>query len=44
MGKFLREQWLWLLLPLVLVLLALLLISLLGQNGGDEVDAIYRIH
>lgn len=42
MGKFLRENWLWILAPVVIVL-ALFLVLIFTSNSDDASPFIYNI-
>lgn len=35
MGRFLRENWLWILVPIVLVIALAVLVIVLGQSGDS---------
>ena len=42
MGKFLRENWIWIVAPIVLVLLLVVALLVFGR-GGDESPFVYNI-
>lgn len=43
MGKFLKENWLWILAPIVLVLGGLVVLMMSTGGGNDDQPFIYNI-
>lgn len=43
MGKFLRENWLWVALPFIVVLAAMAILILVSEEGDAAAPFIYNV-